>query len=80
VSTVPDVILQYSLWSGAEGIFKPPTQGDIDKHRVIITTLSTARYVSDVGLGPGKMENIGSDLFRGVSAVSQQSHRLNNSL
>ncbi|XP_076449410.1 putative helicase with zinc finger domain [Babylonia areolata] len=50
VNTVPDVIIPYSLWSSEKFMFVPPTLEDVKKHRIIITTLSTARYISDIGL------------------------------
>lgn len=58
VYTVPEVALQYSSWSADQRQFLTPTLEDIAKHRVVITTLSTARYISDIGLEPGYFTHI----------------------
>ncbi|XP_070187827.1 probable helicase with zinc finger domain isoform X2 [Littorina saxatilis] len=58
VHTIPEVIIPYSLWSGERQMFCVPTEEDVKKHRVIITTLSTARYISDIGLPPGFFTHI----------------------
>ncbi|KAK7502369.1 hypothetical protein BaRGS_00006322, partial [Batillaria attramentaria] len=61
MQTVPEVILQYSLLQRegeAAGTFGIPTQEDVSKHRIIITTLSTARYIQDIGLPPGFFTHI----------------------
>lgn len=58
MQTVPEVILQYSLFQRegpAAGTFGMPTTEDIMKHRVIITTLSTARYINDLSLSRGEL-------------------------
>lgn len=56
VQTVPDVVLQYCLleMSASQGNFRMPTHEDVEKHRIIITTLSTARYLCDLELPTGK--------------------------
>lgn len=53
VNTIPEVILPYSLWSSEKQMFLMPSAEDLTKYRIIITTLSTARYVTDIGLPPG---------------------------
>ncbi|PVD39317.1 hypothetical protein C0Q70_01946 [Pomacea canaliculata] len=61
MQTVPEVILQYSLFQRegpAAGTFGMPTTEDIMKHRVIITTLSTARYINDLSLSRGFFTHI----------------------
>ena len=52
--TVPDVVLQYCLleMSGTAN-FRMPLKEDVDKHRIIITTLNTARYLCDLQLEKG---------------------------
>ncbi|XP_055954783.1 probable helicase with zinc finger domain [Patella vulgata] len=50
VQTVSDVVLKYTLYDSSTGIFKHPTLEDLEKHRIIITTLSTARYISDINV------------------------------
>lgn len=61
MQTVSDVILPYSLLvreGEAAGTFAIPTLEDINKHRVVITTLSTARYIEDLGLPAGFFSHI----------------------
>lgn len=55
VQTVPDVVLQYCLreMSVSDFNFRMPTMEDVEKHRIIITTLSTARYLCDLDLPQG---------------------------
>ncbi|KAJ8319176.1 hypothetical protein KUTeg_004267, partial [Tegillarca granosa] len=53
VQTVPDVEM-----SASQGNFRMPTQEDVDKHKIIITTLSTARYLCDLELPTGFFTHI----------------------
>lgn len=50
--TVPDVVLQYCPLETqvGKGNFRSPTKEDVEKHRIIICTLSTARYLCDLNL------------------------------
>jgi len=53
--TVPDVVLQYCPleMTVGKGNFRSPTKEDVEKHRIIICTLSTARYLCDLNLPRG---------------------------
>ena len=52
--TVPDVVLQYCpVDTSGHGNFRTPTKEDVEKYRIIITTLSTARYLCDLDLPKG---------------------------
>lgn len=55
VQTVPEVVLQYCLleMSASQGSFRMPSREEVDKHRIIITTLKTARYLCDLDLPQG---------------------------
>lgn len=55
VQTVPEVVLQYCLleMSASQGNFRMPSREEVDKHRIIITTLKTARYLCDLDLPQG---------------------------
>uniref|UniRef100_A0A0B7B1B5 C3H1-type domain-containing protein n=1 Tax=Arion vulgaris TaxID=1028688 RepID=A0A0B7B1B5_9EUPU len=53
IQTVPEVVLEYTLLEREgmmAGTFRAPTVEDILKHRIIIATLSSARYVVDLDL------------------------------
>ncbi|XP_041363275.1 probable helicase with zinc finger domain [Gigantopelta aegis] len=53
VQTVPEVVLEYTLYQTSgdhAGTFRYPNLEDLDKHRIVITTLSTARTISDLDL------------------------------
>ncbi|XP_059155156.1 probable helicase with zinc finger domain [Physella acuta] len=53
IQTVPEVVLEYTLLEREgpmAGTFRPPTVEDVMKHRVIIATLSSARYLVDLDL------------------------------
>ncbi|KAH9492798.1 hypothetical protein Btru_024739, partial [Bulinus truncatus] len=53
IQTVPEVVLEYTLLEREgpmAGTFRTPTVEDVMKHRIIITTLSSARYVVDLDL------------------------------
>lgn len=56
VQTVPEVVLQYCLleMSASQGNFRMPSREEVDKHRIIITTLKTARYLCDLDLPQGQ--------------------------
>lgn len=58
VQTVPDVVLQYCLLekSTSQGNFRMPSREEVDKHRIIITTLKTARYLCDLDLPQGQLD------------------------
>ena len=54
---MPETVLQYCIQEMTgpyAGSFRAPTEEDIQKHRVVITTLSTARLLSDLDLPVGK--------------------------
>ena len=60
IQTVPETVLQYCIqeMSGPHiGSFRAPTEEDVQKHRVVITTLSTARLLSDLDLPVGEYES-----------------------
>ncbi|KAI8742129.1 helicase with zinc finger domain [Biomphalaria glabrata] len=53
IQTVPEVVLEYTLLEREgpmAGTFRAPTVEDVMKHRIIITTLNSARYVVDLDL------------------------------
>ena len=57
IQTVPETVLQYciqEMTGPLAGSFRAPTEEDIQKHRVVITTLSTARLLSDLDLPVGE--------------------------
>ena len=54
---MPETVLQYCIQEMTgpyAGSFRAPTEEDIQKHRVVITTLSTARLLSDLDLPVGE--------------------------
>lgn len=54
VATVHPTVQQYCLVSaGSDRSFNMPTIEDVKKHRVIVTTLSTSRYLVQLGLEKG---------------------------
>lgn len=55
VATVHPTVQQYCLVStaGSDRNFNMPTVEDVKKHRVIVTTLSTSRYLVQLGLEKG---------------------------
>ena len=55
LNTVHEDIRPYTLWSTEKQMFLPPTLEDVNSQRIIITTLSTARYISDLGLPTGEL-------------------------
>ena len=57
IQTVPETVLQYciqEMTGPLAGSFRAPTVEDVQKHRVVITTLSTARLLSDLELPVGE--------------------------
>lgn len=65
VATVHPTVQQYSLVStaGSDRNFNMPTVEDVKKHRVIVTTLSTSRYLVQLGLEKGNFIVAFSQLF-----------------
>lgn len=58
IQTVPEVVLKYTLLEREgpmAGTFRTPTLEDVLDHRVIITTLSSARYLVDLDLPKGNI-------------------------
>ncbi|KAB0792538.1 hypothetical protein PPYR_14497 [Photinus pyralis] len=60
VVTVHPIVQQYCLIQESGGIrtFQPPTYEDLDKHRIIVVTLSTSMYLSNMGLPQGYFTHI----------------------
>ncbi|OWF45624.1 helicase with zinc finger domain [Mizuhopecten yessoensis] len=60
IQTVPEVVIQYCIraTAGSSGIFRCPVLEDVEKHRIVITTLGTARYLCDLDLEPGFFTHI----------------------
>ncbi|XP_046366711.2 probable helicase with zinc finger domain isoform X1 [Haliotis rufescens] len=58
VQTVSDIVLDYCLWDKSVGLFRYPGLEDLEKHRIVITTLSTSRYISDLDLPSGFFTHI----------------------
>ncbi|UYV83673.1 HELZ [Cordylochernes scorpioides] len=60
ISTVNEVVLQYCLLSsdGQSSFFVMPTREDVEKHRIIITTLSMSRTLVQLGLKKGFFTHI----------------------
>ncbi|XP_060071826.1 probable helicase with zinc finger domain [Ylistrum balloti] len=60
IQTVPEVVIQYCIRAaaGSSGIFRCPVLEDVEKHRIVITTLGTARYLCDLNLEPGFFTHI----------------------
>lgn len=54
VATVHPTVQQYCLIDGNERRFLMPTVGDVKKHKVVVTTLSTAKYLVQLGLEKGE--------------------------
>lgn len=54
VKTVHAVVQQYCLISGAQLTFQMPTRQDIERHRVVVVTLSTSQYLCQLDLEPGE--------------------------
>ena len=56
IQTVNSVVLEYSLVNTKDGFvlgFHKPTKEDLEKHRIVVATLSTSRYLYNLGLEPG---------------------------
>uniref|UniRef100_A0A3B1IM46 Probable helicase with zinc finger domain n=1 Tax=Astyanax mexicanus TaxID=7994 RepID=A0A3B1IM46_ASTMX len=58
VKTVHPVVQQYCLISGAYFTFQMPTRQDIERHRVVVVTLSTSQYLCQLDLEPGLFTHI----------------------
>ncbi|XP_051994990.1 probable helicase with zinc finger domain isoform X1 [Xyrauchen texanus] len=58
VKTVHPVVQQYCLISGAYFTFQMPTQQDVERHRVVVVTLSTSQYLCQLDLEPGIFTHI----------------------
>ncbi|XP_033744648.1 probable helicase with zinc finger domain [Pecten maximus] len=60
IQTVPEVVIQYCIraTAGSSAIFRCPVFEDVEKHRIVITTLGTARYLCDLDLEPGFFTHI----------------------
>lgn len=54
VKTVHPVVQQYCLISGAYFTFQMPTRQDVERHRVVVVTLSTSQYLCQLDLEPGE--------------------------
>ncbi|KAG8184133.1 hypothetical protein JTE90_008914 [Oedothorax gibbosus] len=58
VATVHPTVQQYCLIDGSERRFLMPTASDVKKHKVVVTTLSTAKYLVQLGLEKGFFTHI----------------------
>ncbi|XP_058266742.1 probable helicase with zinc finger domain isoform X2 [Hemibagrus wyckioides] len=58
VKTVHPVVQQYCLISGAYLTFQMPARQDIERHRVVVVTLSTSQYLCQLDLEPGLFTHI----------------------
>lgn len=58
VKTVHPVVQQYCLISGAYLTFQMPTRQDIERHRVVVVTLSTSQYLCQLDLEPGEYARV----------------------
>uniref|UniRef100_A0A671KC02 Probable helicase with zinc finger domain n=1 Tax=Sinocyclocheilus anshuiensis TaxID=1608454 RepID=A0A671KC02_9TELE len=58
VKTVHPVVQQYCLISGAYFTFQMPTRQDVERHRVVVVTLSTSQYLCQLDLEPGIFTHI----------------------
>ena len=66
VQTVHSTVIKYSLLQ-PDSTFRDPTIEDLEKHRVIVTTLNQSRTIYDLNLGPGKsFLYVTSEVFRNV--------------
>ncbi|GFS08344.1 helicase with zinc finger domain 2 [Elysia marginata] len=75
IQTVPEVVLDYTLLEREgphAGTFRPPTVEDVMAHRIIIATLSSARYLADLKLP----EDAFSHIFIDEAAQSLESETL----
>ncbi len=54
VKTVHPVVQQYCLISGAYFTFQMPKRQDVERHRVVVVTLSTSQYLCQLDLEPGE--------------------------
>ncbi|XP_076852956.1 putative helicase with zinc finger domain [Brachyhypopomus gauderio] len=58
VKTVHPVVQQYCLIAGAYLTFQMPTRQDVERHRVVVVTLSTSQYLCQLDLDPGLFTHI----------------------
>ncbi|XP_069050736.1 probable helicase with zinc finger domain [Lepisosteus oculatus] len=58
VKTVHPVVQQYCLISSTQFTFQMPEREDIEKHRVVVVTLSTSQYLCQLDLEPGLFTHI----------------------
>ncbi|NP_998431.1 probable helicase with zinc finger domain [Danio rerio] len=58
VKTVHPLVQQYCLISGAHFTFQMPTRQDVERHRVVVVTLSTSQYLCQLDLEPGIFTHI----------------------
>ncbi|KAA0705294.1 Zinc finger domain [Triplophysa tibetana] len=58
VKTVHPLVQQYCLISGAYFTFQMPTRQDVERHRVVVVTLSTSQYLCQLDLEPGIFTHI----------------------
>ncbi|KAK3583585.1 hypothetical protein CHS0354_039403 [Potamilus streckersoni] len=61
IKTVSETVLQYCLvesQGSLAGTFRPPEIEDLQKHRIVISTLSVARYIAEVKPPPGFFSHI----------------------
>lgn len=75
IQTVPEVVLDYTLLEREgphAGTFRPPTTEDVMAHRIIIATLSSARYLADLKLP----EDAFSHIFIDEAAQSLESETI----
>ena len=59
VQTVNNVVLLYSLRNTDPNAllgdnFRPPTREDLEKHRLVVATLTTSKYLYNLGVEAGK--------------------------
>lgn len=78
VKTVHPVVQQYCLISGAYFTFQMPKRQDVERHRVVVVTLSTSQYLCQLDLEPGEQTH--ADLHRSslssLTLSACQRHRL----
>ena len=58
VNTVSPTVLKYCLLSENSYGFRRPETEDVQKHRVVVTTLSTSRYLYNLDLPPGTYKSV----------------------
>ena len=53
VKTVHPLVQQYCLISNTSYTFQMPQREDVERHRVVVVTLSTSQYLCQLDLEPG---------------------------